>query len=126
MHLRDIIEDTEPKWRQILGQLRKRPDADQIIIFGSVARGEARPFSDVDCFFEAGRPEGIMALAHRYYGILDPFYEHGNRLATRNDAATGWMAAKNAASLRAAIRRDGVRLTDLVDLNETEFPHHSS
>lgn len=37
---------------------------EELLVFGSVARGEARPDSDVDLMVRFSRPTGIFALVH--------------------------------------------------------------
>ena len=55
---------------------RRRPQAaalgfDLQGVVGSVARGEARPDSDVDVVYEVAGPASLLALAHLHLGLVD-------------------------------------------------------
>lgn len=68
----------------VLSDLRKLPYADKIIILGSVAPGDRRPSSNVDAFVEwqgTAAPWELIALAHKHYGSLDPFFSHSHKTA---------------------------------------------
>ena len=78
----------------------------KIMVFGSIAMGKTYP-GDVDIFVDFTENQtgatALLSLAHRYYGMFDPFiYVHTggrNVLYTRNDEATGWVPAKNAKAI---------------------------
>ena len=53
-----------------------------LAVFGSVARGEAGPGSDVDILVELGRPIGL-------FGLLDVQYRLEETLGVKVDLVTG-------------------------------------
>jgi predicted nucleotidyltransferase len=122
-HYITLIEAVEapkerPTWQTVIQELKALPYADKIIVFGSVAKGTTNEHSDVDCFITVP-PKGIMDIAKRYYGALDPFcMSKEGKLAVRNDYATGWIHAKKARELLRAIKRDGVPLLSLPDYSD--------
>ena len=107
-----------PIWPAIIRALQALPIAPNITVFGSIARGEARASSDVDCFIE-GEPIGVMAITQQYAGMLDPFFMSNGMLWTRSADATRWTRASHARRLLEAIKRDGVPLLS-VTLPPTE------
>lgn len=121
--------DIHPTITELLSKLSLLPAADRILVFGSIAKGNATSkdldvtllATDFDDFPLAMVDESIqvtakamIALARKHYGWLDPFVATKNTLAVRNDHATAWVRAQNAKSLTDAILRDGVRLHDLM------------
>ena len=121
--------DTTPIWQQIVKVLQSSPYADDITVFGSVARGEAKTFSDVDIYIHTeDAPWNILRLAQKFYGMLDPFYEEGDVLMVRSDDARSWKRAKNARALQRKIETEGVPLSqiDIVELSERYDPKRVS
>lgn len=64
---RDEVLRILAEHRESLGAL----GASNIAIFGSVARDEARPDSDVDILIDLNRPMGLLALAHIHNYLED-------------------------------------------------------
>lgn len=87
------------------------------IVFGSAARGESP--NDLDVFAEidpaSREARALLALARANYGWLDVFVRspHGGSLLVRDEWATGWAVAKRAREIGAAIRRDGIPVSEL-------------
>jgi hypothetical protein len=57
----DIAEILGGKQEQVR-QAARRHGVDSLFVFGSMARGEARPDSDVDILVEFVRPTGLFAF----------------------------------------------------------------
>lgn len=58
----DYVLEME-KIRSTVSELGKKYGAERIYLFGSYARGEARPNSDIDLRIDKGRIRGLFALA---------------------------------------------------------------
>lgn len=109
----------------ILHELERCPGTDALRIFGSVARGDADP-KDLDVVLSIPERRGafkahehalantLLRFARQHYGWLDPFLRLDDALLVRDDRATGWIRAKNAAALLRAMDQDGVRLADVM------------
>lgn len=106
--------------------LRVSPDA---VAFGSAARGEQLNDLDVFASVSPGSDEAwkLLEIARRHYGWLDVFVRapEGGRLFVRNDWASGWMVARNARSIGAAIKREGIPLNRL-ELRPSADPEETS
>lgn len=109
--------------KRILNDLMDLSFSSQIVVFGSASLLGAEP-GDIDvCIIHDNKSgntstsqyQEIMSLARREYGWLDPFILSGERLLVRNDEATGWIMAKNAKSIKASIRRDGIPLRTAIE-----------
>lgn len=98
---------------------------DRMTVFGSAAQGKARP-KDIDLMVNyhdfrgsAYVPDQIqganllLALARKYYGLFDPFIRVGPYLYTRNDAATGWITARNVRGIEKGVKTDGKPIADV-------------
>lgn len=108
------IEHTgHPQWLAVAQALAALPQAEGIIVFGSVAKGAAGSDSDIDCLMPSDDPRGL-AIARRHYGAFDPFCEYDGTLLCRNRPATAWTPAKNWRSIRRAIKRDDVPLPEIM------------
>lgn len=105
---------TDPQFRQFLRRTR---------VFGSIGRGDPNP-KDVDIMVDfrdskemhPKRIPGINAflrLAQKYYGWVDPFVKVGRTLYTRNETATDWTYARNAADIWKNSQHEGQRLDTL-------------
>lgn len=123
------ITMVDSNWRQIIfRKLSEHPLSRNMRVFGSAATPDADA-NDIDVFLDcpgpAGRTAGlddILELARRHYGRLDPFVLRDGVLWTRNDDATGWVRARNAAALIAA-GREGVSLDDASGVDFEGPPH---
>lgn len=117
-----------PEIRKLLCKIALLPSADVIVVFGSVATGQ-KVAADLDVCLGAedcddwsseiglryaDSAKDLLKLAYAYYGWLDPFVQTRSSLNVRNDHATGWMRAKNAKALTAAIRDHGVPIKTVI------------
>lgn len=105
--------------------IRKLPGAEYLRVFGSAGRGAESP-ADLDIVIDQtlAKPEdsrimsdladSLLWLARQNYGSLDPFVLTADKLLVRNDHATGYMSAMNAAGLIRAINTDGVSLDEAI------------
>jgi len=99
------MSNTNQKLLGIAKSMSRLPYADKIMVFGSMANGADRP-GDIDVFVDLSDTPftnsdqcreffDLIRFANRNYGYVDPFIRFSDDLVVRNDAATGWMTAKN-------------------------------
>lgn len=100
---------------RVLRVLRRQPWAGHVIVFGSVAAGAVVP-GDVDILIMGDDHRGALAIARRHYPLLDVFVEIEGRLHVRNPEATGWDKAIHPRAMRDSMRRTGVALADIPDM----------
>lgn len=104
------MSNSNQKLLGIAKAMSRLPYADKIKVFGSMAEGSARP-GDIDVFVDLPDTPftdseqcreffDLIRLANRNYGYVDPFVRFADNLVVRNDAATGWMTAKNKREIR--------------------------
>jgi predicted nucleotidyltransferase len=85
--------------------MSRLPYAERIMVFGSMAEGSETP-GDIDVFVDLSETPytdslqcreffDLIRLANKHYGYVDPFIRFADDLVVRNDAATGWVTAKN-------------------------------
>ena len=67
----------EPALRQFAERLRDEIGAERVLLFGSRARGDARPDSDYDIIVVAPSFRGIPSI-RRPVDLYDLFFETGN------------------------------------------------
>lgn len=59
--------------RRIAGEIAKRHGVERMFLFGSYARGNAKPGSDLDFRIDKGRIHGLFALGGLYADLEDAF-----------------------------------------------------
>lgn len=59
--------------RRIAGEIAKRHGVERMFLFGSYARGNAKPDSDLDFRIDKGRIHGLFALGGLYADLEDAF-----------------------------------------------------
>lgn len=59
--------------RRIAGEIAKRHGVERMFLFGSYARGDAKPGSDLDFRIDKGRIHGLFALGGLYADLKDAF-----------------------------------------------------
>jgi predicted nucleotidyltransferase len=96
------METKLPTYTRVLAALKELPFADRIQVFGSVARGEATRYSDVD------------ALCKQFYGSLDVFVlTTAGVLYVRDDEAEGYTVAKHAKRILANAKKEGKYISQI-------------
>lgn len=113
---------------------RLAPFLDRLLVFGSVARGDSHPGSDLDLLLDltAEKPfsqfpptrhdglSGLLSHCSRNYGFVDVFvqfrfvFEESANLWVRDDHARGWTPASHAKALMRNAQQEGVAFLDLV------------
>jgi hypothetical protein len=120
--------DSNTRIDELLKLLAKRPYADRVIVFGSVARCSSSPrdldiavdltsirLDDDDWILrdEASPTSGyekLLLIARRHYGWFDPFLMFRDTLLVRNAEATAWVVSLNRRAMRKSIHEEGVPL----------------
>lgn len=90
----------------VASELLDLPYADKIMVFGSYASDKEEP-ADIDVFLDLrghgqidpGTYNGLLRIAVRHYGWLDPFLRTDAGLLVRSDEARHWVRASNAAAI---------------------------
>jgi predicted nucleotidyltransferase len=59
--------------KNIVNEISKRHGVDRIFLFGSYARGNAKPDSDLDFRVDKGRIRGLFALGGLYADLQEAF-----------------------------------------------------
>jgi len=59
--------------KNIVSEISKRHGVERIFLFGSYARGDAKPDSDLDFRIDKGRIRGLFALGGLYADLQDAF-----------------------------------------------------
>lgn len=59
--------------RKIAGEIAKRHGVERMFLFGSYARGDAKPGSDLDFRIDKGRIHGLFALGGLYADLEEAF-----------------------------------------------------
>lgn len=59
--------------KKIAGEIAKRHGVERIFLFGSYARGDAKPGSDLDFCIDKGSIGGLFALGGLYADLEDAF-----------------------------------------------------
>lgn len=59
--------------KNIAGEIAKRHGVERMFLFGSYARGEAKPDSDLDFCIDKGRIRGLFALGGLYADLEEAF-----------------------------------------------------
>ena len=117
----DLRREPTSTASRVIKRLLNLSYAENIVVFGSVARGDAKWSSDVDVFFDAriGGPRDIsafLAIARAYPGGFDPFVMTSRGLMVRNDDSTDFVLARRAKEIMKNIGAEGVPLsTALID-----------
>jgi len=115
--MKDARTERRAAINRVLHDLRRLPCADNVVVFGSMAKGAPDP-GDVDIMVTGSRHRGhALALAYRHYPLLDVFIDHEGALFVRNCDATGWERSSCAKQMRASIREDGRPLSEIKDLS---------
>jgi predicted nucleotidyltransferase len=115
------METKLPTYTRVLAALKELPFADRIQVFGSVARGEATRYSDVDVLLDVneGRlPKDalaqLIALCKQFYGSLDVFVlTTAGVLYVRDDEAEGYTVAKHAKRILANAKKEGKYISQI-------------
>ena len=59
--------------KRIAGEIARRHGVERMFLFGSYARGDARPGSDLDFRIDRGRIRGLVALGGLYADLEEAF-----------------------------------------------------
>ena len=59
--------------KNIAGEIAKRHGVERMFLFGSYARGDAKPGSDLDFRIDKGRIRGLFALGGLYADLEEAF-----------------------------------------------------
>ena len=118
---------------KVLEALSRLPCAGQVMVFGSVARGSAKP-GDVDAVVDlrplsrkeylAQDPGGrelqpLLNIAHNLYGWFDPFLRFANDdLLVRSDDCCKWVRSESKAAMLASIDAEARPLLEALTLRQ--------
>lgn len=102
--------DQNERLASIAKRMSTLPYADRIKVFGSMARGSDAP-GDIDVFVDlSDQPYvdfrqcdeffSLIRMAHKNYGLVDPFLRFKDALLVRNDQSTGWQQSKNVRAIK--------------------------
>lgn len=102
--------DQNERLASIAKRMTTLPYADRLKVFGSMARGSETP-GDIDVFVDlSDQPYvdfrqcdeffALIRIAHKNYGLVDPFLRFKDALLVRNDQATGWQSSKNVRAIK--------------------------
>lgn len=116
--------------------MSRLPYADKIMVFGSMAEGSTAP-GDIDVFVDLPDTPytdseqcreffDLIRLANRNYGYVDPFIRFGDDLVVRNDAATGWMTAKNKREIRKNMTAQAKPLSEVIKHYARQLEHEDT
>jgi predicted nucleotidyltransferase len=70
--------------KDIAGKIAERHGAERMFLFGSNARGDAGPESDLDFRIDKGHIRGLVALGGLYADLEDAFGTHIDLLTTES------------------------------------------
>jgi predicted nucleotidyltransferase len=68
--------------KSIAGEIAKRHGVEKMFLFGSYARGDAKPGSDLDFHTDKGRFRGLFALSGLYADLEEAFDVPADLLTT--------------------------------------------
>jgi len=70
--------------KTIAGEIAKRHGVERMFLFGSYARGEAKPGSDIDFRIDKGSIRGLFALGGLFADLEEAFGVHIDLLTTES------------------------------------------
>lgn len=94
--------------KTIAGEIAKRHGVERMFLFGSYARSEAKPGSDIDFRINKGNIRGLFALGGLYADLEEAFGVHIDLLTT---ASLDESFLKEIASEEVMIYDEGVDIT---------------
>lgn len=68
--------------RNIVSEVAKQYGVERVTLFGSYARGEARPGSDIDLRIDKGRIRGLFQLSGFHIDLEEKFKTHVDVIVT--------------------------------------------
>jgi hypothetical protein len=101
---------------EVFEQLKSMP----LLVFGSAATKGLANANDIDVVIDLDANPShqvylkpVRQLARKYYGWVDNFAIKNGELWVRNDEATAYVKAKNAAAILKNIKRDAKPISEI-------------
>lgn len=70
--------------KDIVGEIAKQYGVEKVSLFGSYARGQAKPGSDIDLRIDKGRIKGLFQLSGFHLDLEDKLKKHVDVLMTES------------------------------------------